>query len=187
MWCVVWNDTPTLPLGSVDSIFIYYLSLHLFSPPLPFFAYLSCSLAVSTVDNSTKIVDMKRRRAATMMLYFSAAASAKVLRPSSTRWSRLAFQNLQRRSKFTITAPYPPTADQPQAIKSLVEKFERGDKFAVLRGCTGTGKICVQSLMIVSITCTARVYLINMYRYRQNNGNGSHNSQFRKTNTRTLS
>lgn len=94
-------------------------------------------LLLRCIQNSIiQPVDMKRKRTTAMIFYFSAAmAWAKAL-------SRSAFQssNLQRRSKFTITAPYPPTADQPQAIQSLVERFERGDKFAVLRGCTGTGK-----------------------------------------------
>ena len=43
----------------------------------------------------------------------------------------------KRESKFRITAPYPPTADQPQAIQSIVSRVEKGDKFSILRGCTG--------------------------------------------------
>eukprot|EP00956_Cyclotella_meneghiniana_P023293 scaffold45117_cov32-Cyclotella_meneghiniana.AAC.5 len=43
-----------------------------------------------------------------------------------------------QQNKFIITAQYPPTADQPQAIQGIVDRVENGDKFSILRGCTGT-------------------------------------------------
>jgi excinuclease ABC subunit B len=43
-------------------------------------------------------------------------------------------------SKFNLHSPYQPTGDQPQAIDSLVEGIERGEKHQVLLGATGTGK-----------------------------------------------
>ena len=41
---------------------------------------------------------------------------------------------------FKLHAPYEPTGDQPEAIRKLVEGFERGDRHQVLLGATGTGK-----------------------------------------------
>jgi hypothetical protein len=43
-------------------------------------------------------------------------------------------------SRFELTTPYQPTGDQPQAIETLVRQIERGDRFSVLRGITGSGK-----------------------------------------------
>lgn len=68
------------------------------------------------------------------------------LRQTSTS---LAFQNNgqepfapkeQKQNKFRITAPYPPAADQPKAIREICQRVQNGDKFSILRGCTGTGK-----------------------------------------------
>jgi excinuclease ABC subunit B len=43
-------------------------------------------------------------------------------------------------SKFEVTSPYQPMGDQPQAIDRLVKQVQRGDKYSILRGATGTGK-----------------------------------------------
>lgn len=43
-------------------------------------------------------------------------------------------------SKFEVTSPYPPMGDQPEAIDRLVKQVQRGDKYSILRGATGTGK-----------------------------------------------
>lgn len=43
-------------------------------------------------------------------------------------------------SKFEVTSPYQPMGDQPQAIDRLVKHIQRGDKYSILRGATGTGK-----------------------------------------------
>jgi excinuclease ABC subunit B len=42
--------------------------------------------------------------------------------------------------KFKIVSDFVPTGDQPEAIKQLVEGIDRGDKFQVLLGVTGSGK-----------------------------------------------
>jgi excinuclease ABC subunit B len=42
--------------------------------------------------------------------------------------------------EFRLHSPYQPTGDQPQAIDSLVEGLQRGEKHLVLLGATGTGK-----------------------------------------------
>jgi excinuclease ABC subunit B len=41
---------------------------------------------------------------------------------------------------FTLTAPFQPTGDQPQAIEKLVDSLHRGNKFQTLLGVTGSGK-----------------------------------------------
>ena len=43
-------------------------------------------------------------------------------------------------SKFKIKSDFKPTGDQPQAIRSLVEGVEAGEKSQVLLGVTGSGK-----------------------------------------------
>ena len=42
--------------------------------------------------------------------------------------------------KFKVVAPFNPTGDQPQAIKSLAEGLDDGYRAQVLLGATGTGK-----------------------------------------------
>lgn len=42
--------------------------------------------------------------------------------------------------QFKIHSEYKPTGDQPQAIQSLVDGIESGDKFQTLLGVTGSGK-----------------------------------------------
>ncbi|VEU41398.1 unnamed protein product [Pseudo-nitzschia multistriata] len=46
---------------------------------------------------------------------------------------------------FEVTSAYLPTGDQPEAIDRLVEQVQRGDKYSVLRGITGTGKTFVMA------------------------------------------
>ena len=54
-------------------------------------------------------------------------------------------------NKFQITSEYEPTADQPTAIAQLVHQVNRGDKFSILRGCTGTGKTMVMAHTIAQL------------------------------------
>ena len=42
--------------------------------------------------------------------------------------------------KFELVSSYQPTADQPQAIETLVEGVQRGDRCQTLLGVTGSGK-----------------------------------------------
>ncbi|KAL9185530.1 hypothetical protein ACHAXT_003307 [Thalassiosira profunda] len=109
----------------------------------------------------------------------SAFSARRAIRPSTRLHARastsLAFQTdgqlsssddgrqLQQttQSKFTITAPYPPTADQPQAIQSIVDGVERGDKYSILRGCTGTGKTMVMAHTIARLGKPALVLCHN--------------------------
>ena len=41
---------------------------------------------------------------------------------------------------FKLESKYKPSGDQPEAINSLVEGIENGEKYQVLLGATGTGK-----------------------------------------------
>ena len=42
--------------------------------------------------------------------------------------------------KFKIKSDFKPTGDQPQAIKSLVDSYKKGEKYQTLLGVTGSGK-----------------------------------------------
>jgi excinuclease ABC subunit B len=53
--------------------------------------------------------------------------------------------------EFRLHAPYQPTGDQPQAIRSIVKGLERGDKHQVLLGATGTGKTFTMANVIDQI------------------------------------
>lgn len=46
----------------------------------------------------------------------------------------------QSDAHFHVVSPYEPAGDQPQAIDKLVEGVERGDRYQVLLGVTGSGK-----------------------------------------------
>lgn len=46
----------------------------------------------------------------------------------------------QSDAHFQVVSPYEPAGDQPQAIDELVEGVERGDRYQVLLGVTGSGK-----------------------------------------------
>ncbi len=41
---------------------------------------------------------------------------------------------------FKLESKYKPSGDQPQAIDKLVKVIEKGEKYQVLLGATGTGK-----------------------------------------------
>lgn len=52
---------------------------------------------------------------------------------------------------FTVTTPYKPAGDQPQAIEHLVKQVSRGDRYSMLRGITGTGKTNVMAHTIARL------------------------------------
>jgi transcription-repair coupling factor (superfamily II helicase) len=64
-------------------------------------------------------------------------------------------------NKFQITAPFSPTGDQPQAIQQLVQQVRQGDKYSILRGCTGTGKTLVMAHAICQLGRPALVLCHN--------------------------
>jgi len=63
--------------------------------------------------------------------------------------------------KFKLKAPYQPTGDQPEAIKSLVEGVRSGKQHQVLLGATGTGKTFTIANMIHELQMSALVMVHN--------------------------
>lgn len=53
--------------------------------------------------------------------------------------------------KFELIAPYAPAGDQPEAIKTLVDGVNRGEKFQTLLGVTGSGKTFTMANIIASV------------------------------------
>jgi excinuclease ABC subunit B len=53
--------------------------------------------------------------------------------------------------KFKLTSDFKPTGDQPQAIDSLIEGLNRGDKVQQLLGVTGSGKTFTMANIIAKI------------------------------------
>lgn len=54
-------------------------------------------------------------------------------------------------SNFILTSKYKPTGDQPEAIKSLTEGLNNGDRAQVLLGVTGSGKTFTIANVIANI------------------------------------
>lgn len=52
---------------------------------------------------------------------------------------------------FELVSPYKPTGDQPQAIASLVQGIEKGDKEQTLLGVTGSGKTFTMANVIAKV------------------------------------
>ncbi len=52
---------------------------------------------------------------------------------------------------FTLVSDYKPTGDQPEAIEQLVEGINRGDRYQVLLGVTGSGKTFTMANVIEKI------------------------------------
>jgi len=63
--------------------------------------------------------------------------------------------------KFKLKAPYQPTGDQPEAIKSLVEGVRNSKRHQVLLGATGTGKTFTIANMINELQMSALVMVHN--------------------------
>ena len=53
--------------------------------------------------------------------------------------------------KFELVAPYKPAGDQPEAIKTLVDGVNKGEKFQTLLGVTGSGKTYTMANIIASV------------------------------------
>ncbi|HBR53148.1 MAG TPA: excinuclease ABC subunit B, partial [Flavobacteriaceae bacterium] len=53
--------------------------------------------------------------------------------------------------KFEIVSSFKPTGDQPQAIKSLVEGINNGEKYQTLLGVTGSGKTFTAANVVESV------------------------------------
>lgn len=53
--------------------------------------------------------------------------------------------------KFELVSEFEPRGDQPEAIKTLVEGVERGEKFQTLLGVTGSGKTFTMANVIAKV------------------------------------
>ncbi|RMG11151.1 MAG: excinuclease ABC subunit UvrB [Deltaproteobacteria bacterium] len=53
--------------------------------------------------------------------------------------------------RFQLQAPFEPRGDQPQAIEELVAGLERGERWQVLLGATGTGKTFTMANVIARV------------------------------------
>ncbi len=62
---------------------------------------------------------------------------------------------------FQLNAPFRPTGDQPEAIRSLVEGVRRGNRHQVLLGATGTGKTFTIASVIQELQMPALVMAHN--------------------------
>ncbi|EKE01275.1 MAG: UvrABC system protein B, partial [uncultured bacterium] len=54
-------------------------------------------------------------------------------------------------AKFTVTAPYQPTGDQPRAIAQLVKSLQAGNHEQTLLGVTGSGKTFTMANVIAQL------------------------------------
>src|SRR5947209_3189186 len=63
--------------------------------------------------------------------------------------------------KFELDAAYRPTADQPQAIVSLADGVDDGERFLTLLGATGTGKTMTMAGVVEAVQKPALVIAHN--------------------------
>ena len=52
---------------------------------------------------------------------------------------------------FTLHSPFPPSGDQPEAIRQLTEGIQEGERFHTLLGVTGSGKTFTVANVIQNI------------------------------------
>ena len=53
--------------------------------------------------------------------------------------------------KFDLKSPWPPTGDQPQAVKKLVSGLKNNNQFQTLLGATGTGKTFTMANVVAEV------------------------------------
>src|SRR5260370_9966757 len=63
--------------------------------------------------------------------------------------------------KFQLDSAFTPTADQPEAIASLAEGVEGGQRFQTLLGATGTGKTMTMAGVVEAVQKPALVLAHN--------------------------
>lgn len=59
--------------------------------------------------------------------------------------------NRNNENQFKLVSSYSPSGDQPQAIDTLVDNIEGGEKAQILMGATGTGKTYTMSQVIARV------------------------------------
>ncbi len=69
--------------------------------------------------------------------------------------------SLDRVPEFRVNAAYRPVADQPQALATLAEGVEEGDRFQTLLGVTGSGKTATMAFAIEKVQRPALVIAHN--------------------------
>ncbi len=62
---------------------------------------------------------------------------------------------------FTLQAPFEPTGDQPEAIRSLVAEARAGKRFQTLLGVTGSGKTFTMANVIAQLERPALIFSHN--------------------------
>lgn len=60
--------------------------------------------------------------------------------------------NKEKKSVFKLVTPFPPAGDQPEAIKKIIENFNKGEKKQTLLGVTGSGKTFTMAHVIQSLS-----------------------------------
>ncbi|MCL2283104.1 MAG: excinuclease ABC subunit UvrB [Fibromonadales bacterium] len=76
---------------------------------------------------------------------------AKRLPPEESRPGILNIRPPSGPADFKIKSPYSAAGDQPEAIKEITETFEKGEKFQVLLGVTGSGKTFTMANVIKNL------------------------------------
>ncbi len=71
--------------------------------------------------------------------------------------SGLTVLRAKSRTPFDLRLPFDPTGDQPGAIEELVSGLERGERFQMLMGVTGSGKTVSMAGMIARWGCPTLV------------------------------
>ena len=63
--------------------------------------------------------------------------------------------------EFRVNSAYRPVADQPEALASLAEGIDGGDRFQTLLGVTGSGKTATMAFAIEKVQRPALVIAHN--------------------------
>ena len=108
------------------------------------------ALCLVVVSMNTGVIAFSRR------LPFAKAGRKRFLNSRISYSSSLAFQNNGQEplkpsnaklNRFEVTAPFLPSADQPQAIQEIVKRVEQGDKYSIFRYVFG-GRRCKTFILL---------------------------------------
>jgi len=80
-----------------------------------------------------------------------AKLTIKHLTPKQSRPGKLNICPPSDPAPFLLKSPYSPAGDQPEAIETITEAFQRGEKFQVLLGVTGSGKTFTMANVIKNL------------------------------------
>ena len=64
-------------------------------------------------------------------------------------------------NQFHLVSKYEPSGDQPQAIETLVDNIEGGEKAQILKGATGTGKTYTMSQVIQRVNKPIKLWQVS--------------------------